>query len=85
MIGSMSEVMRMASRKILEKLRCLPPEERRKEVQRLSELFECSCYKGTPYEIARRFERMRKAKDEANARILAAVARARRLESENGE
>jgi hypothetical protein len=38
----------MASRKILEMLRRLPAEERRKEVQRLSELWERSFFKGTP-------------------------------------
>jgi hypothetical protein len=75
----------MASRKDLERIRSLPPEERRKEVRRLSELYERSFFKGTPYQIARRFERMRKAKDEANARILAALARARALESEKGD
>jgi hypothetical protein len=67
----------MASRKILEMLRQLPPEERRKEVQRLSELWERSFFKGTSYQIARRSERMRRAKDEGNRRIFEAMARVR--------
>ena len=38
-------------------------------------------FKGTLYRIARRFERVRKSKDDANARMLAAIRRAEHPES----
>jgi hypothetical protein len=66
----------MPSRETLEELRRMPPDDRRKAVQQLSDHYERSYFKGTPSQIARRFERMRKTKDEANKRILKALSRA---------
>jgi hypothetical protein len=65
----------MPNRKTLEVLRRMSPDERRNAVQELSEHYARSYFKGTPYQVARRFERMRKAKDEANERILEALSR----------
>jgi hypothetical protein len=66
----------MPNRKTLEELCRMPPDDRRKAVQQLSDHYARSYFKGTPSQIARRFERMRKAKDEANKRILKALSRA---------
>ena len=71
----------MPSRKELEELRRRSPDERREAVQRLSEHYDSSYFKGTPYQIDRRFERMRTSKREANARMLAAIRRAEHPES----
>jgi hypothetical protein len=68
----------MPNRKTLEELRRMSLDERCKAVQELSKHYQRSYFKGTPYQIARRFERMQKAKDEVNKRILEALSRSER-------
>ncbi len=70
----------MLSREALEEYRRMTPGQRLDLTFELCRKYEHCLYKGTPYQIARRFERMRNSKDEANQRILEAFARAEQYE-----
>jgi hypothetical protein len=64
----------------LEEYRRMTPGERLSLTSELTRKYQHCLFKGTPYQIARRFERMRNPKEEANRRILEALARSKRYE-----
>ena len=75
----------MLSKETLDEYRRMTPGERLQLTFELCRKYEHCLYIGTPYQIARRLERMRKSKDEANQRILDALARAEQYEKNQGD
>jgi hypothetical protein len=70
----------MLSRETLERYRRMTPGQRLELSFRLTEEATPYLFTGTPEQIRRRFERLRRENDERNRRILAGIARAKRHE-----
>lgn len=72
----------MLSRETLERYRQMTPGERLELTFKLVEDSEPYLFVGTPQQVKRKFELLRRQNDERNQRILAGIARANRRHEE---
>lgn len=72
----------MLSRETLERYRRMTPGERLALTFQLTDESTPYLFFGTPEQIKRKFELLRRQNDERNTRILAGIARARRIDEE---